>query len=134
MAWGNSKGEMIVAENAAMKTEIKMLRERLEELKEESRQLRESLRYAWDALAAKESPEAYRDRKYAEDLAASQGMGAAVSEEWQETARKIPTLSKLAQEQEQPLFRDADDMVEQLSKVMGLPIVRTESLHGNSES
>lgn len=137
MGWGSGK-EALIAENAAAKRENELLREQLSSLKDDVKDLRNQLRYAHEALVAKESPEAWRDRKYHEELAALDANKPEMSEE-EKKARELQVkraeiAKRYLHQLEQPLFTDRDDMIEQLTRAHGLPMVATESLHGNDES
>lgn len=136
MGWGD-KRDMILAENAALKREVELLREMLSENKEERAELKTQLHHTQEALIAKESPEAYRDKKYAEeqaDIAAN----VTPSDEQREAARiqqlRANTASKFLQETEGSLFKDADDMIDLLMPSLGVPMSEDHSLHGNDES
>lgn len=133
MAWG-SKTDLLHAENAAMTREIEMLREQLTERKEEMRELKQQLMATQEALIAKESPEAYRDQKDAEVKANAP----VLTDEEREAQRRQHERSELAsryiQELEEPLFKDADDMIQHLTRATGVPLGEPQSLHGNDES
>jgi len=135
MAWGK---EAVTAELAVEKRENELLRERISELKEEIKELKHSLRYTQEALVAKESPEAYRDRKYEQDLAEAELNQKELTSEQidqrKERAARADIAARYLHEMEKPLFTSAEDMIQQLTRSVGLPMVKTESLHGNSES
>ncbi len=134
MAWGD-KRDMIVAENAALKREVDLLREMLAENKEERKELKDQLYHTQEALIAKESPEAYRDKKYAEEQAE---LNAEPTDEQKENIRRqgvrTDAAAQFLQSMEGSLFKDADDMVEILTRATGVPMGQEDSLHGNDES
>jgi hypothetical protein len=135
MAWGE-KRDLLVAENASMKREIDLLREIITDLKQERTELKGQLHHTQEALIAKESPEAYRDKKYAEDQA--EMMASAPTEEQKEAHRRQAVRADAAADwlrnMEDNLFHDADDMIQHLTRATGVPMGQSASLHGNEES
>ena len=136
MAWGE-KRDRLVAENAAMEREINLLREIIVDLKAEKIDLKDRLQNTQEALIAKESPEAYRDQKYAEEQAMLIAANP-TSDAQREAARlqglRADTVLQYLQEQEGDLFQDADDMIALLTPATGVPLDDTKSLHNNDES
>lgn len=134
MSWGDKK-DMIVAENGALKREVELLREMLAENKEERADLKTQLHHTQEALIAKESPEAYRDKKYAEEQAL---LDPEPSDAQRENARlqqlRTDTATRYLQDTEGALFKDPDDMIQQLTRATGVPMGQSVSLHGNEES
>ena len=122
MAWGDKKLEI---ENAVLKREIELLKEQLAAKDQQIILQQSSLDKAYDALTAKEAPEAYRDRKIAEP-----------PRELTPEERRMRMLAEanrqLLTETESDLFKDADDMIATLQRVLGGPTLK--SLHGDDES
>jgi len=121
--------DQLVAEVSGLQREVSMLREFLASKESEASGLRDQVRILQDALIAKESPIAYRDMKSAEEVAAAPQLDP-------EMVKKNQQLNEanrlILRDLEGDLFRDADDMIDALSRVAGSPQFR--SLHGNSES
>ena len=136
MAWGD-KRDRLVAGNAAMEREIALLRDMIVDLKAEKIDLKDQLQNTQEALIAKESPEAYRDQKYAEEqarLSTSNEMTDAEREAARLQALWADTTFRHLQNLEGDLFQDADDMIQLLTRASSLPMGDTKSLHGNEES
>lgn len=133
MAWGDKK-EALIAEHAALKREVEILREQVVELKEEKQALYRRLTAAHEALVAKESPEAYRDQKVAEELANMPEPSTEELERANLQRRRAEIAQAYINEIEGDFFKDADDMIQQLTRAVGVPLGETASLHGNGES
>jgi len=133
MAWGSANAQL-VAENASLKREIELLRERAIEYKEEIAELKKQLHYTQDALVAKESPEAYRDKKWEQDQAALEEITPEQKKRREEMVKRAQIASQYIAEMEKPLFKDPEDMIEQLRRQLGVPMMDTAPLHENSES
>lgn len=102
----------------ALEHENRLLKERIEELKDERNNLRVRLDKAFDALVAKEAPAAYADNKADESEIAK----TPEEIEKEERLRKIAkTNAQLLNEIEQPLFTDVDDMQAILIGKLGVP-------------
>lgn len=138
MAWGNKQErEKIVADNAAMKREIDLLREIIVDLKYDKVDLSTRLQNTQEALIAKESPEAYRDQKYAEEqarFADDDEMSDARKEVARVQGIRAEATFQHLQNLEGDLFHDADDMISMLTPAAGVPMSESHSLHGNEES
>jgi len=134
MGWGDKK-EMIAAENVALTMKNELLEERVAELKEERTELKAQLKHTQEALISKEAPEAYRDKKYAEDQA---DLDYTMTDAQKENARRqgvrTDTAASWLQNMEDNLFKDPDDMIQQLTRATGTPMNQGGSLHGNEES
>jgi hypothetical protein len=120
-----------VALVASLQREVAMLREFLQSKEADILALRNDHRVLQEALISKESPQAYRDMRMAEEAALAPAVDPAElvkQREMNEANRLI--LREL--EYDRPLFRDAEDMIDSLSRVAGGP--RFNSLHENSES
>jgi len=119
-----SKHDLLV-ENAVLKRELELLNNQLVAKDGQIVQLQGSLDRAYEALTAKEAPEAYRDRKAAEP-----------TRELTEDERRIRLLGEanrqLLIETESDLFKSADDMISMLQRTLGGPTLK--SLHGDDES
>ena len=126
--------DLIITENAVMRREIELLRDQLTDLKKEKIELKEQLKYTQEALIAKESPEAYNDQKYAEDMANTEPPSDKQIEQKRLQARRAEIASNYINEMENPLFKDAEDMISMLTHATGVPLAETQSLHGNDES
>lgn len=133
MAWGEKK-ELLIAENAVQKREIEMLREQLDELKQDRLELKGQLKSTQEALIAKESPEAYRDQKYEADLAAQEEPTDEEREAIIKQRQRAEIASRYLTEMESDLFKSPDDMIQILTRGTGTPLSETASLHGNDES
>lgn len=135
MAWDKKK-ELLAAENVALHREVELLRELIAEHKADKIELQKQLRHTQDALVAKEAPEAYRDRMDAEIQAELNSVQP--SDAQLENARKqrvrSDTASRYLQDTEGSLFKDADDMIQMLTRATGVPLGQEGSLHGNDES
>lgn len=126
--WG--KNEKILAENFAMKREIELLNQRILDKDQQLEYFKEQLKYTQEALVAKESPEAYRDRRMAEAGVPEEISG----EEKDKRLKQAEIVSRYINEAEKDLFKDAEDMIAALMPVVGAPAPEVESLHGNAES
>ena len=132
MGWG--KNEVLIAENGALKREVELLREQLTERREDLAELSRRLINTQEALIAKEAPEAYRDQK---DMEAAEARDAASPEEKdfrQKQAQRADIAAQYMNEMEKPLFKDAADMQQLLTRAVGAPTSGDQSLHGNEES
>jgi hypothetical protein len=119
-------------EKVRLETSLELLTRQLEEKNAELVQLRDALTRAQDALVAKESPEAYRDRRNAEydaqDIPMTPEQRAAGRRR-----RKLAEMNgRLLNEMEEPMFKDAEDMIDILTRHQSPP--EHGSLHGNDES
>ena len=132
--FGDSKRDLIVAENAGLTTEVKMLREINVAQKEDIISLRDQLKHTQEALVAKEAPEAYRDRKDLEELQNLPPLTDEEKEQRRISKIRADTIANYAIEMEAPTFRDADDMIEQLTRGTGLDMSEKHSVHENDES
>jgi hypothetical protein len=131
MAWGDSKRDLILAENVGMKKEIELLREFMEIQKQEISDLKGTLVKTQEALIAKESPMAYGDQKAEEE--ANRPLSPEEQAAMEKFQREQRLLEQYAEEVEAPyLWQDADDMAEKLMPAIFQP--GDESLHGDSES
>lgn len=126
MAWGDNKQlKQLEIENAVLKREIELLKEQLDSKAAQIVRLQESLDRSYEALTAKESPEAYRDRivsQPARELTAEEKRVRLVAE----------ANRQLLNETESDLFKSPEDMISQLQRVLGGPTLK--SLHQNDES
>tara|TARA_R110000751_G_scaffold4610_5_gene22361 strand:+ start:1491 stop:1904 length:414 start_codon:yes stop_codon:yes gene_type:complete len=137
MAWGSKELEIrLVAENAAQLKEIEMLREKIGDLKEDKADLTAQLRHTQEALICKEAPEVYRDKKQAvEERELAEPDSEAAMEAFKKKEQHTAIQNRFIQELEEPLFLDADDMISNLTKAVGAPILSdSKSLHNNDES
>ena len=130
MGWGDSKRDLVVAENAGMKREIELLRDQIADLKENRSELIKQLKATQEALIAKESPDAYQ-----EILAARAADKQITPEEIKERElqkKQIAIANAYINSMEDPLFKDKDDMESMLSRAVGIPELK--SVHENGES
>lgn len=133
MAFGKEmKSDILVAKAAAQEVEIRMLREQLDDKKEEVRDLKESLRRTQDALIAKESPEAYRDQVVAHEQAISENLTDEQRSAIEITRAEARAAEEYISQIEGPLFRGPEDMISMLQRPQGPPTA--SSLHGDNES
>jgi len=133
MAFGSEKkNDLRVAQAAAQEVEIRMLREQLEEKREEILELKESLRRTQDALIAKEAPEAYRDHLIEHEQAMDENLTPEQQSAIEANRAEARAAELLISSMEGPLFKGADDMISMLSAPQGPPV--SKSLHGDSES
>ena len=125
MAFGSNKDIII----AKLELKVEMLEAQLKDKKQELIEANETIRRTQDALVAKEAPEAYRDYMAAK-------AESSITPEDLENKHKQRELAlmngRLLHEMEQPMFRDAEEMMDILSKPLGIPTFR--SLHGDNES
>ncbi len=136
MAWGDKK-EMIAAENVALTREVELLREMIAEHKADKLELKQQLHYTQEALIAKESPEAYHDKKYAEEQAEFADPDAALDSQrelMRQQGVRASAASRYLHATESPLFKDPEDMIQMLTRATGVPMGQGGSLHGNPES
>jgi len=127
MSWGSK--DQLISEVSGLKREVELLREFISSKEVEAADLRASIRILQEALIAKESPIAYRDMKSAEEAAAVIQIDPEIVKRHQQLGEANRLILR---DLESDLFRDADDMIDALSRVAGSPQLR--SLHGNSES
>lgn len=121
--------DQLISEVAGLRRETDMLREFLASKEKEASELRSSIRILQDALIAKESPVAYRDMKMAEEMAAQ---GPVDLEKMKRNAEINEANRLILRDLEGDLFKDADDLINSLSRVAGSPTFN--SLHKNDES
>lgn len=123
MAWGkNHEVELAVA-----KKENELLQRQLDEKVAEIKDLRDSLRQAYNALAAKESPEAWRQ-------AQDDKQPPVDPEALKRQQEEMKAYRYLIAENDRPLFKSADDMMEMFMKAVPLVAPESKSLHGDGES
>lgn len=125
-------GKDVAIENARLEVRVEMLDKQLETVVAENRELKAMLSRAQEALVAKESPEAYRDHKNAEYEASMVPMTDEEKAEAVANRRRAETNANYIAEIERPLFRDADDLIQMLTRPEGTP--SPVSLHNNGES
>ncbi|MHA2063811.1 MAG: hypothetical protein ACXABY_05430 [Candidatus Thorarchaeota archaeon] len=109
---------------------IGSLKAKLELLEKENARLWEQNGKLQEALIAKESPQAYAMIKH--DEACATGNTDQQEAAYHKFMEEQSMVSRLAAMHEGPTFRDADELVAGLSRVIGVP--KFESLHGNDES
>lgn len=131
---GKYKKETVIAENAALTREVELLREQLGERKLELIEAKRQLQHTQEALIAKESPEAYRDQKYYAEQQRIEAPTTQQLENQKQQARRADIAGRYITEMESPLFKDADDMIQMLTRATSVPLAETHSLHGNEES
>jgi hypothetical protein len=130
--WGDSKRDMVVAENAAMQREIELLREQIADLKQERLELKDQLKFTQEALVAKESPEAYREKKWAEAQAIEPTPEELAAHKKREQQAEI--TKEYVRAMEGDLFTGADEMMQLLNRAGAVPLSEDVSFHGNDES
>lgn len=130
MAVFRGSKDQLMAEVAALTVKVEMLGERLAEKKEEIQALNASLRRTQDALIAKEAPAAYEDHRAAEYAAEEP---TEEQKKWHDRQRQLAEMNgELLKLTEQPLFRNAEDMIDMLTPSPETPVLK--SLHGDGES
>lgn len=125
MALWEKPNQQLPIEVAVLKRELELLKEQLADKDKQITSLTQSLDRAWEALTAKEAPEAYRDRKLEEPprpLTPDEKRMRAVAE----------ANRQLLTETEGDLFKSPEDMISTLQRVLGGPSLK--SLHGDNES
>lgn len=108
-----------------LQVEAKFLKKRIKELEVEKQELTTRLDRSYDALTAKESPVAYADQK-AEEFAAKYPD---LAEKRKQKANEAEITNLLMREQENPIFKSADDMEALLTR----PLKQVKSKPGNYE-
>lgn len=127
MAWGSKGEDNLALENARLETRVEMMTEQIEGYKIEVSRLHEQLGRAQEALIAKESPQAYEDHRA---LRFDETFDSPEDQKQYEDQALINGgwLNGL----EGPLFTDAEDMMDKLGVIQGVP--EAQSLHGDGES
>jgi cell division septum initiation protein DivIVA len=103
---------------AVLEKENEFLKERVAELKQEVIEHKEAVATLQEALLVKEAPEVYHEKKareYEEHLSPEEQKHRAEQSERSRITRQY------LENMESPLFRDADDMIEMLSRAVGTP-------------
>jgi len=125
VVWGKSNEVKLKIENAVLRREIELLKEQLVSKDKQLSTQTQSLDRAYEALVAKEAPEAYRDRKLEEPPRP-------LTFEEKRLRALAEANRQLLTETESDLFKSPEDMISTLQRVLGGPSLK--SLHGNSES
>ena len=102
-----------------------------EHLRDEVAFLRSQVLKLQEALYAKESPVAYQQMKMDEATAEAPNHGLP-EEEVERRMKEAEITRKYVNSLEDPMFKDAEDMVARLTQNVGAPV--PESVHGNDES
>ena len=121
MAWNDSK--------AGLQAEIARLEARAEVLANENDYLRKQVDNLQGAVISKVAPLAYADMKATEDQS-----DITAEKEFEQYRKDMKAFSDYAARIEQPFWRDADEMIDQLSQSIGPPNPAEKSLHNNEES
>lgn len=117
---------------AILQFKLEIAEERVVELKEEKKLLQAQVMHLQEALVAREAPVVYEDMR-AKEAEAAQVELPPEMQKIIDHERKVQELMKQhAEWEEQPLFSDADDMMDKLAGAIGPP--EAESVHGDSES
>ena len=116
-------------DKAEFAQQIGRLEGMIEHLREENQFLRKQLERTQEALIAKESPTAYMHQKADE----AKGEERPISpEEARRNQIEKDIYKRHLTNIEAPLFDDAEDMMDQLRRSMGVP--ESQPLHNNEES
>lgn len=130
----DSSRDAVGAENAALHEKVEMLREMLDDKKEQILALRDQVRVLQEALVSKESPDAWREQKWQEAQAEAEQTEYTPEQIKQFELRAAQTAMERdhLENIEKPLFKDAEDMMSLLMGPIGAP--ESASLHGDNES
>jgi hypothetical protein len=132
---GGKEIALLKKENEHLTSQLAALTLRCEDLVADKKDLRDQVERLQDALVAKESPEAYRDQKYAEEEAK---IVDTMTPEEREYERKLAEANRdLLINMESDLFADAKELQETLaSQVLNdkLAEIYPETAHGDGES
>jgi len=125
MAFWEKQNQQLAIEVAVLKKEIELLKEQLAFKDRHIATQAQSLDRAYEALTAKEAPEAYRDRKLEEPPRPLTGE--------EKRLRALAEANRqLLIDTEAELFKSPEDMISTLQQVLGGPSLK--SLHNNEES
>lgn len=114
------------------KDQIESFRSQIRELREEKVALIDQNNRLQEAIINIKAPEAYGDLIYDRHSSKFPNLGQEEMEKSKAAKRVLETHLKVV---EQPLFVDANDMIEKLAPALTANgIVATESIHNNSES
>lgn len=130
--FGSNGKEQLVVDLVTAQKEISMLREMLSAKDEDAKILREQLKWTQEALIAKESPEAYIDQRAAAEDAIP--LSAEETERRNKAQTQVRNDKKILEEIEGPLFRDAEEMQQILSRPLIAETVASKPLHAGGES
>ena len=100
---------------AALQALVEQLQERVKTLEEDKKFLQEQVLQLKDALIAREVPHVYHEYKRNSSTPLSE------DEDVKRQRKIINYTQMITSEMEQPLFRDADDMISNLQRVIGFP-------------
>ncbi len=110
---------------------VESLQEMLESAQTDRVELQSQVTKLQDALVAAKAPEAYRDQQ----IEKAEANRTPISDEQRERSRIIQkTTDAYVQGIEKPMFRDAQDMDDLLSRSLMRNIEAPGSLHNNEES
>lgn len=119
----------------ALEAKVELLEKQNTELKERCIELEERVKMQMETIIAIQHPQSFRD------LQDARAIDAPIDEATVEARKRFieeqKILREFSYEQEQPLFKDADDMLnimEKLQHSQGSPNTAGHSLHDNSES
>lgn len=131
MAFGSKETELKLAKAEA---QIEMYEKLLIDKDEEISELKTMLIKTQDALIAKEAPRAYSDQKIAEWE--SQELSPEEEEERRKIKLRAETNANYLADIEKPLFKDATEMIDVLSRTQNgtTSVTAGTSIHGDGES
>lgn len=129
-----ARSSAVAAENAALHEKVGMLREMLDDKKEQITALSEQVSILQGALVAKESPEAWREQMWQQAQAEAEETEITPEQKkiHEQRAAQVDMERRHLDNIEGPLFKGAEDMQSLLLGPIGAP--ESASLHGDNES
>lgn len=124
MMWGNRNKTELIAEAAALQRENEIQAQRIEELKGQIERLDGQVAALQRALVAKEAPAAFADMVEDEDENPPPWV--------EQRLRETKILQEISRVEEDPLFRDPEEMISALTMARGVP--SPGAAHDNEES
>lgn len=104
---------MFGSKKSELKALVSSLQDRIKSLEEDKKFLQQQVEQLKDALILREAPQVYYESK--------KPAKNPISLEQEKREKLLNYTQMIASELEQPLFRDADDMIQHLQKVIGFP-------------
>ncbi|MDY6959045.1 MAG: hypothetical protein SVK08_07780 [Halobacteriota archaeon] len=113
-----------------LSSELREARSQLSMLERENAYLRKQVEMLQEAVVSRVAPAAYADIK-AEQSELEKDDRSEAFKKWRE---EMKFAQKYMAAIEQPVFDDADDMIDRLSECLGAPMVANKPIHNNGES